>query len=93
MKINLTNQILYVLLGICLLAAMIFCVRTININGDLRNYNGRATAINNWKNTVQALAVDCVEYSKRNPAIVPTLEQAGLLGNKSTAPTAKPATK
>ena len=93
MKITLTNQILYVVLGICLLAAMFLCVQTINVNGDIRNYQGRATSINNWQNTIRALAADCVEYSKRNQAIVPILEQAGVLGNKPMAPTTKPATK
>ena len=94
MKISLTNMILYVALGVCLLAAMVFCVQTVNINGDLRNYNGRVTAINTWRATLQSLVADCLEYSNRNPAIVPILEQAGIKGNKPmAAPASKPATK
>lgn len=93
MKLSSTNLILYVVLGVCLVAAMLFCVQTISINGDLRNYNGRVNGINNWRATVQALVLDCVEYSKRNPAINPILEQAGIIGNKAMTPAAKPASK
>lgn len=91
MKISLTNQILYAVLALCLVLAMVFSVQTISMNGDLRNYNGRVQAINNWQATVQALTTDCVEYSKRNQDIVPLLQQAGVLGNKPMAP--KPAGK
>ena len=94
MKINLTNQILYVVLGICLLAAMFFCVQSINANGDYRNYSGRATAINNWQNTVKALALDCIEYSKRNPAMEPLLQSVGVRSKQAPAqPPAKAPTR
>ena len=91
MKITLTNQILYAVLALCVVLAMVFSLQAVSLNGDLRNYNGRAQAINNCRNTVQALTVDCVEYSKMNQDIVPLLQQAGVLGNKPMAP--KPATK
>jgi hypothetical protein len=91
MKISLTNQILFCVLALCLAGAMLFCVQTVNSERDFRNYKSRGDHINTWIPNVRALAADCVEYSKRNPAIVPILEQTGLLGNKSTAPAAKPA--
>lgn len=93
MKLNLTNTILYVALGICLLLAMVFCLQAHNKTGELRTYNSRVSQINAWKANVQSLALDCVEYSKKNGDIVPILESVGLIGNKPMTTTGKPAAK
>jgi len=50
--------------------------------------------INNNRATINALANDVMEYSKKNQAIDPILESVGLKPGKSNLPaTTKPTTK
>jgi hypothetical protein len=54
----------------------------------------QATMINNNRATINALANDVMEYSKKNQAIDPILESVGLKPGKSNLPaTTKPTTK
>ena len=61
---------------------------------ELRDLRTGAAQVNYWRTLIPALANDAVEYSKKNPAIDPILEAAGVKPPKTAAvPTAKPGTK
>ena len=91
------NPLTTVLLGALTISALLsvgLCWRYISNTRELRSLQAQATIINNNRTVINALANDTVEYSKKNPAIDPILESAGLKPGKA-APTAtnKPATK
>lgn len=90
MRSNGLTTILNGALGVCLAAAVILCLQYIFLSRDLRQLNAQIAGINAWRNSLQAFAAECVEYSKKNPAILPVLETVGLTGNKA-AGAAKPA--
>ncbi len=91
------NPMTTVLLGVLTISALLsvgFCWRYISNARELRMLQVQATMINNNRATINALAIDVVEYSKKNQAIDPILESLGLKPNKSNLPaTTKPATK
>ena len=60
---------------------------------ELERVNARYIALNSTLNTIQALANEAVEYSKRNPAIDPILFQYELKPRPGTPPAGQPATK
>jgi hypothetical protein len=74
---NGTTTILNVVLGLFLALAVIFCLQTYFLSAEFRNLNGQISGVNTWRQAVQQLVVDCSEYSKKNPAIVPILETIG----------------
>ena len=91
-----------VLLGVLTVSALLsvgVCWLYISNTRELRSLQGQANLINNNRTVINALATDTVEYSKKNPAIDPVLESAGLKPGKAApaaalAPSAtKPATK
>jgi hypothetical protein len=92
MKSNGITTILNVILAFCLLTAMILCFQFVVLARDVRANSIKVPAINGWRSSVQAFAADCVEYSRKNPELIPILETAGLAGTKPAAP-AKSATK
>ncbi|HEY6169020.1 MAG TPA: hypothetical protein VI454_13340 [Verrucomicrobiae bacterium] len=70
----------------------------LNLNNQrARRLQGRMAEIQNTQNVLQSLANDAVEYGKHNPAIMPVLQNFGLVGNPPTVPApaapAKPAPK
>jgi len=71
---NGTTTILNVVLGICLVLAIIFFLQTYFLSAEVRALNGQISGINGWRQALQSLAADCAEYSKKNPAINPILE-------------------
>ncbi len=93
MKNNASNSILTVLLVISLLLSVMFCLQYTFQARELRRLSGQINHINMYRNWVQSLAADCLQYSEKAPAINPILESVGLKGGKTNLPAAKPATK
>lgn len=60
---------------------------------ELRLLQSQAAMVNNNRNLITALAAESVEYGKRNPAINPILEAAGLKPGPGAPAPAKPAGK
>jgi hypothetical protein len=93
MKSNASNSVLTVLLAISLLTSVIFCLQFFFQTRELRRLNGQINNINNYRNGIQALAADCLQYSEKNPSINPVLESVGLKAPKTNSAAAKPAAK
>jgi len=93
MKSNASNFILTVLLAISLLLSVVFCLQYTFQARELRRLSGQINHINVYRNWVQSLAADCLQYSEKNTAINPILESVGLPAGKTNLPAAKPATK
>lgn len=75
------NRLPAVLIGLLLVSAVtaaVFTVVFIQSNRDLRRLQAQAATIQNNRAVAQAMANDCLEYSKRNPAIDPILQTIGL---------------
>ena len=66
------------LLLVSALTAAVFTVVFIQSNRDLRSLQAQAATIQNNRLIAQSMANDCLEYSKRNPAIDPILQSIGL---------------
>jgi len=93
MKSNATTSILTGFLGISLVFSVIFCLQFIFQSRDLRALSAQVNGINMYRNGMQLLSYDCLEYAKRNSAIIPILETVGLNPAKTNPAAAKPATK
>ena len=81
MKRNGLTSILNGALVVCLIASVILCVQFVFLSRDVRQLNAQLAGINAWKNGVQAFVVECAEYSKKNPAILPILKTIGVEPN------------
>ena len=84
------NPMTTVLLGVLTISALLsvgLCWRYISNVRELRLLQTQASMINNNRTTINALANDVVEYSKKNQAIDPILESVGLKPGKAN-PTA-----
>ena len=88
MKSNGFTTILNLVLALCLLLAAVFSFQSLSLSKDLRAYNTQVNTINGLRGSLQALAADCLEYSKRNAAIDPILESVNLKPSKTAAPKA-----
>ncbi len=86
---NLLPATLTVLLFVSTVACAASAIFLVRGHSELRSLQGQAAAIENNRNLVRALANDAIEYSKRNPAIDPVLQSAGL----KPAPTSPKASK
>jgi hypothetical protein len=86
MKRSPLTTVLLVLVTISALASLVLCWMYISNTRELRNLQTQATGVNNNRSIIQALANDCVEYSKKNPAINPILEQAGVKPPSGSSP-------
>lgn len=89
MKSNASNSILTILLAISLLLSVIFCLQYTFQARELRRISGQVNHINMYRNWVQALAADCLQYSEKNPAINPILQSVGLTNSTVAKPAAK----
>lgn len=94
MKSNAINSILTGILAVSLVLSVIFCVQFIFQTREWRTLSGQINGINVYRNGIQLLAADCLQYSEKNSAINPILESVNLKPSK-TAPAAstKPAAK
>lgn len=78
MKSNGLTTILNGALAVCLAASVILCVQFVFLSRDVRQLNIQLTGINAWNNGVQAFVMECAEYSRKNPAMLPLLKTIGV---------------
>jgi hypothetical protein len=72
--------------------SLIFCFLYIKAARELRTLQGKEIALNNNRALISMLLNDAIEYSKKNPAINPILQAAGVNTSAITPGTApKPA--
>jgi hypothetical protein len=94
MKSNSLPAVLLGVLAISALASVVLCVFYVNGVRELRGLQGQMAAVQNNRVLATQLVADLMEYSKKNPAVVPLLESVGFKAQAgSAAPSAKPATK
>jgi len=94
MKNSPLTTIVMVLLVVSVLASVALCWTYISNTRELRKLQNDAAMISNNRTVVNALATEVLEYSKKNPAVDPILEAAGVRPRTNAAPTStKPAGK
>jgi hypothetical protein len=94
MKKNPLTAILVAVLVVSALASVVLCWAYISNTRQLRQLTTQVNAVQANERFVSALAGDALEYSKKNPAIEPILEAAGVRPLKTASASAsKPATK
>ncbi len=81
------TKILLGILAILSIWSLILCYRVISKSRDFRNLNAQATAMSVRLNAFNSLAVECLDYSKKNPAIDPILESVGIKSKGGAAAT------
>jgi hypothetical protein len=83
-----------ILLGVLALIAALtafYSFHALNNGSELREFQTKLSLINQRLPIVNAVAVDLLEYSKKNPAIDPLLEAYGIKQGKGPIPGAAPA--
>ena len=85
--------ILLAMLAFSAIFSLVTCYLFVNRSRELRELQFTTQTIEVKKRTAMALANDAVEYSKKNPAIDPILEQVGLKPKAGAAAPNKPLTK
>ena len=70
-------MIIHGALALSLVLSVVFCIQFIFLSRELRSLNVSAAMANAHRSTIQALVMDCIEYSKKNPAIDPLLKSIG----------------
>ena len=93
MKNSPLTTLLLALLTASALLSVVLCWLYISRAREMRNYRDLVGKIENNRRLAQALATEAVEYSKKNPAIDPLLEAAGIKAKAAPAATNKPAGK
>ena len=96
MKNNSVPAGLVVVLALTVLMAGMWTLLLNRHTAHSRALQGRLAEIQNAQNVVQAIATDAVEYSKRNPAILPVLQPFNVPPNSAATPApaaTKPAAK
>ncbi|HWQ90071.1 MAG TPA: hypothetical protein VN673_00250 [Clostridia bacterium] len=97
MKKSPLTRILLGVLTLSTLASLAFCAWYIMGVRNLKTLQPQVVAVQNNRALINALVAETMEYSKRNPAIDPLLESAGLKGKPGApaqpAPSPRPATK
>lgn len=93
-----SNPLLAILLGMLTISALAFVILTfsfISASRQMRGLQLAAANVNNSQMVLSALLGDLVEYSKRNPAIDPLLEEIRAKPPRTNPPAAatKPATR
>ena len=90
MKTNGTSTIINWALAVAVVALAIFAVQYFFKTREVRNLQSKIVEYQNKQQFLNNLIAECVEYSKRNPAIDPILEANNI---KPKAAGTKPATK
>jgi hypothetical protein len=94
MKNNLVATVLIVLLALTGLWAAFLVLQYNRYSARANALQARVNEINNSRNITQALANDAIAYSQQQPALLPILQQFGLVGGTpapASAPAAAPA--
>jgi len=68
------------------LATTFFCFRTVQLGRTQRRYQQEASAINQNRLVLQRLVAECLDYSRKNQAILPVLDSVGVRA-RAAAPT------
>lgn len=90
MKNNGTTTILNWALAIAVIALAVFAMQYFFKTREVRNLQSKIVEYQNKQQFLNSLIADCMEYSKRNPAIDPILEANNLKPKAAgTKPTAK----
>lgn len=87
MRSNPLGAILVTLLFMCAVGTTWLSIRYVTATRELQRLQGEAAMINNALTAAQMLANEAIEYSKRNPAIDPILQQYEFKPKPGTAPT------
>jgi hypothetical protein len=90
MKNNLVATVLIVVLALTGLWAAFLVLQYNRYSNRANALQARVNEINNNRNITQALANDAIAYSQQQPALLPLLQQFGLVGGAS-APASAPA--
>ena len=93
MKNSPMTTILLTVLAFSAIFSVATCWLYIGKNRELRQLQTTVSGVEGNRRTAAALANEAMEYSKKNPAIDPLLEQAGLKPKPGAASTTKPSTK
>jgi Na+-transporting NADH:ubiquinone oxidoreductase subunit NqrC len=93
MKSNPLATILLAVLAVSAVASAILGALYVQNNRELRALQSQVGQVNNNRNLLNALAQDCLEYSKTHQAIDPILESVGLKAKPAATSATKPATK
>lgn len=93
-----SNQPIAMLVGILLIATAVFVWNVMRYTSTLRDKQRIETqlgALQTEQAALNAVATEAVEYSKKNPAIIPVLKEFNLpVGNNAPAATGtKPSTR
>jgi len=83
------TTILTGVLALSALTSLVLCYLYIQYTRETRMLQGSAPQIIMKQNMLVPLVNDAIEYSKKNPAILPVLEAVGI--KPQPAPAAKPA--
>ena len=90
MKNNTLGSLLVGILFVCAVLTTWASVRYFFSLREAQRLQAQTIAINNTRNATQALANEAVEYSKRNPAIDPILQQFEIKPKATNALTPSP---
>lgn len=93
MKNSPLTTLLLALLTASALFSIIICWLYVGRTREIRYYKVLVGQIENNRRLAQSLAAEAVEYSKKNPAIDPLLESAGIKAKAAPAATNKPPAK
>lgn len=103
MKPSPLPKILLAILAVLAVLSAFYCYSAIKNGRELRDLQTKVALINQRQGVLNALAMDLLEYSKKNAAINPLLESMGIIPGKTNpaapattgtvAPAVKPATK
>jgi hypothetical protein len=93
MKKSPLATVLLVILTVSALLSVVQCWMYISAARELRMLQTQAAMVNNNQALINALAAETFEYSKKNPAIDPILEAAGIKPKAGAPATNRPATK
>jgi hypothetical protein len=77
MKSDTSTMILQGALALSLCLSAIFCIQYILMTREARLLNAQLNIVNAYRTTIQSMINDCMEYSKKNPAIDPLLKSIG----------------
>lgn len=86
MKTSPLTTVLLGLVGLSVLLSLALCFAHISADKELRVLKTQFNQVNQNRTAISGLVAESLEYSKRNPAINPILEQAGLKPKEGAAP-------
>ena len=90
---GLSVALVSVVLALSVFSAGMSLIYVLNLR-TLSRLQSRVSVVNNDKSLLNSLLADCLEYSKKNPALEPLLHSVGLKTRSAPAqPTPRPSTR